>query len=97
MHVCNACWRDVDEGNVYITRCGHQFCEHAQTPCSSLSTLSSSLSSPTDFFAPLAAPGNEDATSVVNSGMCAHCGAIVKDMKASDVPCPLLLTVFARP
>ena len=46
---------------------------------------------------PLAVPGNEDATSVVNNGLCAHCGAVVKDIKASDVPCPLLPTVLARP
>lgn len=27
MHVCNGCWREVDDGDIYITRCGHQFCE----------------------------------------------------------------------
>ena len=31
MHVCNACWREVVEGDVYITRCGHLFCASRAT------------------------------------------------------------------
>lgn len=30
-HVCNGCWREVVEGDIYITRCGHQFCKAATT------------------------------------------------------------------
>lgn len=26
MHVCNACWREVVDGDAYVARCGHQFC-----------------------------------------------------------------------
>lgn len=26
-HTCNACLKPICEGDVYITRCGHRFCE----------------------------------------------------------------------
>lgn len=48
-HTCNACLKPICEGDVYITRCGHRFCERprdrdllASSPSSLLAPLPSS-------------------------------------------------------
>ena len=33
---CNACLKPIREGDVYITRCGHRFCERPRDPTTSL-------------------------------------------------------------
>ena len=102
-HTCNACLKPICEGDVYITRCGHVFCERPRDhdppfffrPPPPFDALKTDAERPTHSRC----AGYDDARRMCESGLCATCGAQVhgeKDIQVRRPPRPRENTAVHR-